>query len=162
MRSTEVSPSTSDTTSSQYDNVHELLVFANSLLDATPDTVLSKLCSIPTSSVADYFSKTLAAHVNSLPVPFVSTVKHITGIRQDMNVTNNCHPLLLESFRPIQTTADGNCMFNALSLSLTATEKLSILIRLPCAFALTKHKQQMLSAFFPSWIEAQAQLTLWY
>ena len=75
------------------------------------------------------------------------------SIQQDTCASNRCHPLLLQILKPIRTTGDGNCMYHALSLTLTGTEQFSHLIRLLCAYALVKYKDTMISAFadaFPS------------
>ena len=56
------------------------------------------------------------------------------------------HPILLQTFKPIATTGDGNCMYNALSLAFCGTECLSVVIRLLTAYALIKHRAAMISA----------------
>ena len=67
-------------------------------------------------------------------------------------------PQLLKS---IQTTGDGNCMYNALSLTLTGTQHFAHLVRLLCAYALVKYKNTMISALadvFPSNHKAHEQM----
>ena len=76
-----------------------------------------------------------------------------SSIQQDTRASNRCHPLLLQILKPVRTTGDGNCMYHALSLTLTGTEQFSHFIRLLCAYALVKYKDTMISAFadaFPS------------
>ena len=82
--------------------------------------------------------------LNSLPIPYASA---FSDMRQDTCTSNRCHPLLLQVLKPVQTTGDGNCMYNALSLTLTGTELYAHLIRLLCAYALVKYKDTIISAF---------------
>ena len=53
--------------------------------------------------------------LNLLPTPFANT---LPDLDLDTYVQHECHPLLLHTFKPIATTGNGNCMYNALSLSL--------------------------------------------
>jgi hypothetical protein len=92
----------------------------------------------------------IVRELNSLPCPYANM---FPTIQQDTSASNRCHPLLLQILKPIRTTGDGNCMYNALSLTLTGTEQFSHLIRLLCAYALVKYKEVMISALadaFPS------------
>ena len=82
--------------------------------------------------------------VNSLPIPYANM---FPNMRQDTCASSRCHPLLLHVLKPVQTTGDGNCMYNALSLTLTGTEHYAHLIRLLCAYALVKYKDTIISAF---------------
>ena len=61
-------------------------------------------------------------------------------------VQRECHPLFLQTFKPIVTTGDGNCMYNALSLAVCGTEHLSVVIRLLTTYALVKHRTAMIEA----------------
>ena len=63
---------------------------------------------------------------------------------QDITASNQCHPALLQVLKPIVTSGDGNCMFNALSLTIAGTEHLSAVLRLLCVYGLVKHKDTML------------------
>ena len=84
--------------------------------------------------------------LNSLATPFASDSVHHSLIT-DREPCQQCHPLLLETYRPVQTTGDGSCLYNALSITLTGSEKLCQLLRLLCAYGLCKHKQEMNQAF---------------
>ena len=53
---------------------------------------------------------------------------------QDITASNQCHPALLQVLKPIVTSGDGNCMFNALSLTIAGTEHLSAVLRLLCVW----------------------------
>ena len=57
-----------------------------------------------------------------------------------------CHPPFLQTFKPIATTGDGNCMYNALSLAFCGTERFSVVIRLLTTYALVKHRTAMIDA----------------
>ena len=61
------------------------------------------------------------------------------------------HPALFQVFKPVVTTGDGSCLFNALSLTLTGTETCSDLLRLLVVHALVKHKDTMLSALLDAY-----------
>ena len=65
---------------------------------------------------------------------------------QDITATNQCHPVLLQVLKPVVTSGDGNCMFDALSLTIAGTEHLSAVLRLLCVYGLVKHKDTMLRA----------------
>ena len=122
-----------------------------------PQEILAHLVLLASSqNVAAQFNSIRSAlelivnELNLLPLPYANA---FSNIRQDMCASNQCHPLLLEILKPVQTTGDGNCMYNALSLSMTGTEHFTHLIRLLCAYALVKYKDTMISAFsdaFPS------------
>ena len=120
------------------------------VLGEPPQQILSNLSLLPNlESVAVHFSSIRAAleltvnDLNSLPIPFVRVLPDVT---QDTCASNTCHPLLLETLKPVLTTGDGNCMYNALSLTLTGTERFTHLIRLLCAYALVKYGNTMISA----------------
>ena len=120
------------------------------VLGEPPQQILSNLSLLPNlESVAVHFSSIRAAlelivnDLNSLPIPFARALPDVT---QDTCASNTCHPLLLETLKPVLTTGDGNCMYNALSLTLTGTERFTHLIRLLCAYALVKYRNTMISA----------------
>ena len=69
---------------------------------------------------------------------------------QDLIASNQCHPILLQVLKPIETSGDGNCLFNALSLTITGNEHLSVVLRL-CVYGLVKHKGTMLRATTRAW-----------
>ena len=81
--------------------------------------------------------------LNSLPIPYANT---LPNLQVDRYVQQECHPLFLQTFKPIRTTGDGNCMYNALSLAFCGTEYLSIIIRLLTTYALVKHRTAMIDA----------------
>ena len=75
----------------------------------------------------------------TLPFPYVNKVP---AIRHDTCASNRCHSLLLQILKRVRTTGDGNCMYNALSLTLTGTEQFPDLIRLLCAYTLVNIRTQ--------------------
>ena len=131
------------------------------VLTESPQQILARLIPFTTSlDLTVHFSpmrsslEFIVSELNSLPFPYA---KKFPAIHQDTCASNRCHPLLLQILKPVRTTGDGNCMYNALSLTLTGTEQFSDLIRLLCAYALVKYKDTMISAFadaFPSNTEA--------
>ena len=137
------------------------------VLREPPQQILSHLVPFATSSdLAVHFStlrsslEFVVSELNSLPFPHVNM---FPSILQDTCASNRCHPLLLQILKPVRTTGDGNCMYNALSLTLTGTEQFSRLIRLLCAYALVKYKDTMMSAFADAFASnRQASLELMY
>ena len=82
-------------------------------------------CSGLTGDAAIYDS--IAQHLNNLPFVYASDHPHL---QQDSSVLTLGHPLLFETFKPIQTRGDGSCMYHALSLTLTGTQTYTDLMRL--------------------------------
>ena len=70
-------------------------------------------------------------------------------LEQDGSVLRLCHPLIFQTFKPVQTTAsgDGSCLYHALSLTLTGTEMCTDLLRVLAIHALVKFKATMMNAF---------------
>ena len=79
-----------------------------------------------------------------------------SGLCQDISASNQCHPMLLQVLKPIVTSGDGNCMFNALSLTIAGTEHLSAVLRLLCVYGIVKHKHTMLRAITRAWGSSRA------
>ena len=75
---------------------------------------------------------------------------------QDIAASNQCHPILLQVLKPIVTSGDGNCLFNALSLTIAGNEHLSAVLRLLCVYGLVKHKDTMLRAITRAWGTSRA------
>ena len=75
---------------------------------------------------------------------------------QDIAASNQCHPILLQVLKPIVTSGDGNCLFNALSLTIAGNEHLSAVLRLLCVYGLVKHKDSMLRAITRAWGTSRA------
>ena len=82
-------------------------------------------------------------YLNSLPIPYANTLPDLCV---DMCVQRECHPIFLQTFKPIATTGDGNRMYHALSLTLCGTEHLSVIISLLTAHAVIKHRTAMIDA----------------
>ena len=81
--------------------------------------------------------------LNSIPTPFANTQP---TLQQDQQVVSTSHALLLKTFKPIQITGDGSCMYDALSVTLTGAEKWTQVLRLLTAYALVKCEHQTLDA----------------
>lgn len=121
------------------------------LLTKSPQQILARLLPFTTSlDLTVHFSpmrsslEFILSELNSLPFPYANK---FPATNHDTCACNRCHPLLLQILKPVRTTGDGNCMYNALSLTLTGAEQFSDLIRLLCAYALVKYKDTMISAF---------------
>ena len=127
-----------------------------STLSESPEQIISCLNSLASIQSVAQFSTLQSAlelivyQLDSLPIPYASVLPDTI---QDTCASIRCHPLLLQILKPVKTTRDGNCIYNALSLTLTGTERFTHLIRLLCAYALVKYRDTMISAFadaFPS------------
>lgn len=117
---------------------------------------VSTMCAIMGSEVAVYDN--IVQCLNSLPYVYASQHTHL---QQDSSILTLGHPLLFQTFEPIETTGDGSCLFHALSLTLTGNETCTDLIRLLTAHALVKYKQIMINAFhdaYPLCTEQDLQL----
>ena len=112
----------------------------------TPTRLLNQLKLRPladiVSSVTQHGSTldTLVTILNALPTQFAQSHHNL---RLDPQAAQQCHHLLLQTFKPVVTTGDGNCAFNALSLTLTGSQLLSGLVRLLCLHSLIKHSSML-------------------
>ena len=119
------------------------------VLDRVCSTMLNNLSphSRQLEYVVSYFEARSAVldqvvqYLNSLPVPYANT---LPNLHVDRYVQRESHPVFLQSFKPIATTGDGNCMYHALSLAICGTEDLSVVIRLLTTYALIKYKPAMM------------------
>ena len=101
-----------------------------------------EICNLVGNDAAVYDS--IVQQLNGLQYVYASQHSHL---QEDSSVLRLCHPLIFQTFKPIQTTGDGSCMYHALSLTLTGTESCTDLLRLLTLHALVKHKSAMMSAF---------------
>ena len=132
-------------------SVSQFLVSVQSLLGFTsPEAILFSLGLlnsvqgiIDTLNSMSTALESVAQAVNALPTPFASM---LPDLRVARSVADLCHPLMLETFTPVATTADGNCMYHALSRVVCGTEQLSILFRLLTAYAAVKYTGVMMGA----------------
>ena len=85
----------------------------------------------------------VALTINALPTPYASCLPHLCVAR---SVAAQCHPLMLQTFTPVTTTADGNCMYHALSRVVCGSEQLSVVFRLLAAYAVVKYRHVMINA----------------
>ncbi len=60
------------------------------------------------ASSLDYIADAL----NCFPTQIAASLPHLA---MDSHTASCCHPLLLDTLQPVQTTGDGNCAFNAIS-----------------------------------------------
>ena len=66
-----------------------------------------------------------AEAVNSLPAVYAAD---FSAIPIAVSVANQCHPLMLQTYKPVLTTGDGDCMYHALSRVVCGSEQLSKII----------------------------------
>ena len=81
--------------------------------------------------------------LNALPTPCASSFPHL---RLDTAVRDLCHPLALQIYKPIWTSPDDNCMYNALSTTVCGSEQLTVLFRLLVAYAVIKYRDVLIDA----------------
>ena len=62
----------------------------------------------------------------------------LPGLPGAVSVANQFHPLMLQTYKPVLTTANGDCMFHALSRVVCGSEQLSRVFRLLIAYAAVK------------------------
>ena len=62
------------------------------------------------------------------------------------SIANKCHPLMLQTYNPVLTTGDGDCMYHALSRVVCGSEQLSKLFRLLTAYSVVKYRDVMIRA----------------
>ena len=63
-----------------------------------------------------------------------------------VSIANKCHPLMLQTYKPVLTTGDGDCMYHALSRVVCGSEQLSKLFRLLTAYSVVKYRDVMIRA----------------
>ena len=90
----------------------------------TPTALLHQLELRPLADIVSALTQhastldTLVAILNTLPTQFAESHPRL---RLDQQASRQCHRLLLQTFKPVETLGDGNCAFNALSLTLTSS-----------------------------------------
>ena len=113
----------------------------------SPHSVVD-ICDLVGSDVAvcDYFVQ----HLNALPPVYASEHGHL-ALDESVLRLCTCHPLFFQTFKPVQTTGDGSCLYHALSLTLTRTEMhmCTDLLRLLAIHALVKFKTTINDEYFP-------------
>ena len=118
------------------------------LLGASPQSVLSSMLSL--NSVQDIIDslngmhealEAIAQAINALPPVYANK---FTALPTAISVANQCHPLMLHTYKPILTTGDGDCMFHALSRVVCGSEQLSRVFRLLVAYTAVKYYRDVL------------------
>ncbi len=121
---------------------------ANALGTESPSHILQRLALLSLDRVVAALEglgpalESIVPVLNSLPPVYLSTHPHLPC---DSSAKAHCHPLLLETYRPIVTAGDNNCGFNAVSITLTGTQRYSLLIRL-CAYSVAQHEREIIDA----------------
>jgi hypothetical protein len=119
------------------------------LLGGRASNVLITLATFTYDELCEYCTRhewsfnRIVCTVSDILTPYAALEPHLC---QDITASNQCHPILLQVLKPIVTSGDGNCMFNALSLTIAGSEHLSAVLRLLCVYGLVKYKDTMLRA----------------
>ena len=58
--------------------------------------------------------------VNALPAVYGT---NFPAIPTTVSVANQCHPLILQTYKPVLTTGDGDCMYDALSRVVRGSDR---------------------------------------
>ena len=129
------------------------------LLGGRASNVLMSLATFTHDQLCEYFTRhdwsinRIVCAVTDILTPYAAFEPDLS---QDVSASNQCHPALLQVLKPVVTSGDGNCMFNALSLTIAGSEHLSAVLRLLCVYGLVKHKHAMLRAITRAWGSSQA------
>jgi len=137
-----------------YPGVRQLQRATATALGQTPHSLLCDLSLIPITRITEVVSQhastldTVIHIINSMPTQFAELHPHLS---QGNIASQQCHPLLLETLKPVVTRADSNCPYNALSLVLSSSQELHALIRLLCVYAQLKNKSVITEALNDSY-----------
>ena len=82
----------------------------------------------------------IAQAVNALPPVYA------TALPGAVSVGNQYHPLMLQTYKPVLTTGDGDCMYHTLSRVVCGSERLSRIFRLLIAYAAVKYRDVLIQA----------------
>ena len=127
-----------------------LLRRVQQLLGGSPQSVLATTLSL--NSIQDVIDslngmheafEAIAQTVNALPPVYAS---HFSALPTSVSVSNQCHPLMLQTYKPVLTIGDGDCMYHALSRVVCGSEQLSRIFRLLIAYATVKYRDILIQA----------------
>ena len=77
-----------------------------------------------------------------LPSQFVDTLDGYRACRNSINLLRRSHPVALESAVPIETGADGNCLYRAVSRVLYGLEEAHLALRWLTALVVGTHPEE--------------------
>ena len=129
------------------------------LLGGRASNVLMSLATFTHDQLHEYFTRhdwtinRIVCAATDILTPYAALEPDLC---RDITASNQCHPALLQVLKPIVTSGDGNCMFNAISLTIAGSEHLSAVLRLLCVYGLVKHKDTILRAITRAWGSSQA------
>ena len=125
--------------------------------NTSPESVLSSMLSLSSvQNIIDAFNgmhealEAMTKAVNLLPPVYVND---FPALPTAVSIRNQCHPLMLHTYKPVLTTGDGDYMYHALSRVVCGSEQLSKIFRLLTAYAAVKYRDvpiQSLQYAFPS------------
>ena len=136
---------TFNTSCAQFQQTVQLL-----LCDRSPQSVLLSMLSL--NSVEGIITalngmgvaiESISQALNALPIVFADNYR---SMPLATSIANQCHPLILHTYKPIVTTGDGDCMYHALSRAVCGSEQLSKVFRLLIAYSIVKYRDVMIQA----------------
>ena len=104
--------------------VRQLQQAVTTALGQSRTTLLHSLAVLPTNQITSAITQhahdldTVVDVFNAMPTQFAESHQHLPV---DTTAAWQCHPLLLLTFKPVLTRGDGNCAYNALSLTLISS-----------------------------------------
>ena len=129
------------------------------LSNRSPHSVLTSMSSV--RDIIDAFNSISAGldliveSVNALPPLYADDSPQLPLAS---SIASLCHPLFLQTYKPVVTTADGDCMYHALSRVVCGSEQLSLTFRVLMAYATVKYMNVMANSLrdaFPLLSHAQ-------
>ena len=85
----------------------------------------------------------IAEAVNSLPPVYAA---NFPSLHTAVSVVYQCHSLMMQTYKPVLTTWDGEYMYHALSRVVCGSEQLSRTFRLLTAYAAVKYRDVLISS----------------
>ena len=85
----------------------------------------------------------IEAIAQALPTTFATDFPHLPVA---VSIANKCHPLMLQTYKPVLTTGDGDCMYHALSSVVCGSGQLSKLFGLLTAYSVVKYRDVRIRA----------------
>ena len=83
----------------------------------------------------------IAEAVNSLPPV---QVNDFSALPTAVSIGNQCHPLILHTYKPVLTTGGRDCMYRALSRVVCGSEQLSKIFRLLTTYPAVKYRHVLI------------------
>lgn len=85
----------------------------------------------------------VAQALNALPDVFATDFPRMPSA---VSIANECHPLMLQTYKPVLTMGDGDCMYHALSRGVCGSEQLTRIFRLVTAYSVAKYRDVLIQS----------------